>query len=555
MLKRLQVQSYALIESLDMEFFPGLNIITGETGAGKSILLGALGLIRGDRADVSVIQAGASQCVVEAEYDVRGLELQSFFAAEDLEYHEEVLVRRQVQANGKSRAFINDTPVNLTQLRAFSERVMDIHSQHANLLLQDAPFQVGVLDGFGEHVDLFAGYQQLYTAWQRAHGELESFEEALRRGEAERDYREHQYRELQSARLSCGEMERLEGRHRELANADRLREGYGVALSALRDEGGGGVLARMQRGLSALQRVGEIDKKGQALAERLESARIEIDDIAGEIEALHGEWDLDPAELERITDRLNQLHRLEHKHAVHGEAELIALRDRLGRELEGTQEREAELAKLRKQEQQLREELLAKGRELHTRRETAAPGLAERVRNLLISLGIERAQFAVNVASREDPGPLGMDRVEFLFNANAQGELQPLSKVASGGELSRVMLSLKSIMARVADLPTIIFDEIDTGVSGAVASRMGAILHAMGGRMQVINITHLPQIAARGEHHYLVYKEHGEEVSRTNVRLLASQERVLELAKMLSGAEVTDVALANARVLLGQHDG
>lgn len=553
MLKHIHVRNYALIEALDMDFFPGLNMITGETGAGKSILLGALGLVRGERADTSYIQSGKDQCVVEVTYSMAGRDMKAFFAENDLEYDEEVIVRRQVQASGKSRAFINDTPVNLTQLRAFSEGMIDIHSQHANLLLQDNLFQLNVVDAFAQSGTLLEEYGAAYRAWQLAVERLRELQRSHAKSKSEREVHEQQLRELREAQLTPGEEDELRQRFHELSHADQIKVHLATACSSLRSGDGEGAVQLLARVAASLERISDLVSWAAEPIARLEGLRLELSDIADDLEDRNERLDLDPQELETVSERISRLERLMRKYECASVDELIALRDKLIGELEGGQDYEFLLDQARSAERESREALDRVGLALRAHRQECGKALCELVAEQLVELGIQHARFALELEPLPEPAPHGLDQAQFLFSANVQGGLMPLSRTASGGELSRVMLSLKGILARAESLATIIFDEIDAGVSGAIAARMGSMLSDMGEHLQVINITHLPQIAAYGEHHYRVFKDHADRGTRTQIRLLEPEERVHEIAQMLSGAEVTEVALANARALLANQ--
>lgn len=552
MLRHLEIRNYALIDQLELDFYPGLNTITGETGAGKSILLGALGLIMGERADASMIAQGAQQCVVEAEFAVEHYGLQKYFESNDWEYSDTVLVRRQMGANGKSRAFVNDVPATLVQLRGLTEQIVDIHSQHANLLLQDAPFQMQVLDAFAANGELLAKYGTTYHAWRAVGARLTAARTELAELSKERDYLTFQLEELKALKLREGEQEALEARRTELEHADEIAQALGRGFELLGGDDEGNVLERLRQVLSALNHAGTYANEMQALAERVESVRIELQDVTRELESALERVEANPRELEAVSERLDALYHLENKHQCSGVGELLALAERIEGALGRMEQGGEEIAGLEREEKVLLAQIEKLAGELHARREAASGSLGKQVEETLRELGIVHAAFTVHIGATEEFTPTGRDRVEFLFSANRQVDEQPLSRVASGGEMSRVMLSLKRIMALSASLPTIIFDEIDTGVSGNVAAKMGAILGELSRSIQVINITHLPQIAAQGEHHFLVYKDHEGEQTVSRIRLLTAQERVREIAGMLSGAQVTEASLQNARDLLKQ---
>ncbi len=552
MLRHLQIENFALIESLSLDFYPGLNIITGETGAGKSILLGALSLIQGKRADTGYIMQGCDRCVVEAEFNIASYGLQPLFEEQDLDYADEITVRRQLSANGKSRAFVNDTPVTLNQLRALSDCVLDIHSQHANLLLQNEPFQLSVVDAFAGNASLLASYTPLYQSWRKTYAKLQRLRELREKGVAELRSLQVALEELKAAKLKPNEQEELDERHQELANADRLREELVRTQAALNGDGSYTALQMLREAQQAMRRLSGLLQASQPLAERLESLAVEALDVASEVEGLLERVNADPEELARIEDRLNTLNRLQARYLCGSTEELIGKMQAMEQQIAAYDGSEEELHRLEEEEANLHTQVEESASTLRTARREATPGLSSAIEEILRKLGIEHARFEVQLDQLEDYTPTGADNVQFLFSANRQQEPQPLARVASGGEMSRVMLGLKQLVARAQALPTIIFDEIDTGISGAVATQMGHILADLSATMQVINITHLPQIASHGQHHYLVYKEHGQEQTLSHIRLLTNEERIQELAKMLSGADITEAALQNARDLLAQ---
>lgn len=551
MLTHLTIRNYALIESLDMDFFPGLSTITGETGAGKSIILGALGLIQGERADTTAIQHGAASCIVEAEFDIKPYGLEDFFATENLDYQEHTIVRRQLADSGKSRAFINDVPVNLKTLRDFASRVLDIHSQHANLLLQDANFQLHVLDVYAQTDGVMRTYRERYGQWRAAKQTLEKTKERAVKAAEDRDYVSYQLSELTAANLQEGEQEELEQRQKTLTHAQELAAAYGESYVALQgDATETNILLQLHEAVDKLGRLREADPDAGAAADRIEAAMLDLEDVAKDLSVKFEDMEFDPAEAERVEQRLDTLYHLEKKHRVESVGELIALRDEYTARMELIDDSEGTIRRLEQECAKALAALEEVGEKLREVRLQATDRLGNEVEGTLRQLGMPHANFIVQIAPLDEWGAEGGDSVEFQFTANKNGVLQPLAKVASGGEMSRMMLSLKRIMALGRQLPSIIFDEIDTGVSGEVASKLGDIMEELALRMQVINITHLPQIASCGSHHYRVYKEHGSNQTTTQISLLTDQEREEEIAKMLSGASVTEAALANAQELL-----
>ncbi len=551
MLTHLTIRNYALIESLDMDFFPGLSTITGETGAGKSIILGALGLIQGERADTTAIQHGAATCIVEAEFDIKPYGLEDFFATENLDYQEHTIVRRQLADSGKSRAFINDVPVNLKTLRDFASRVLDIHSQHANLLLQDANFQLHVLDVYAKTDGVMRTYRERYGQWRASKQTLEKTKERAAKAAEDRDYVSYQLSELTAANLQEGEQEELEQRQKTLTHAQELAAAYGESYVALQgDAAETNILLQLHEAVDKLGRLREADPDAGAAADRIEAAMLDLEDVAKDLSVKFEDMEFDPAEAERVAQRLDTLYHLEKKHRAESVGELIALRDEYTARMELIDDSEGTIRRLEQECAKALAALEEVGKKLREARLQATDRLGNEVEGTLRQLGMPHAHFIVQIAPLDEWGAEGGDSVEFQFTANKNGVLQPLAKVASGGEMSRMMLSLKRIMALGRQLPSIIFDEIDTGVSGEVASKLGDIMEELALRMQVINITHLPQIASCGSHHYRVYKEHGSNQTTTQISLLTEQEREEEIAKMLSGASVTEAALANARELL-----
>ena len=551
MLTHLSIRNYALIERLDMDFFPGLSTITGETGAGKSILLGALDLIQGARADTTAIQQGASSCIVEAEFDISTYGLETFFEEENLDFQPRTVVRRQLTDSGKSRAFINDIPVNLKTLRDFTSHVLDIHSQHANLLLQDSDFQLHVLDTYAQTENGLQAYREAYNSWREAKKAFDTAKELAARAAEDREYIAHQLHELTAANLQEHEQEELEQRQRTLEHAQELAAAYGESYEALQgDSGETNILRQLRAAAEKLGRLREADPDAGNAADRIESAMLELADIAKGLSAKYEDMDFSPSEAEQVAQRLDTLYRLEKKHRAESVEELITLRDEFAKKMELIDDSDGTLKHLERECAKALALLEREGNALRDARLRVKDQLGREVAETLRTLGIPYAHFEVNVQPLNEWKAQGGDAVEFQFTANRNSLPQPLVKVASGGEMSRIMLSLKRIMALGHQLPTIIFDEIDTGVSGGVASQLGDIMEEMSLRMQVINITHLPQIASCGQHHYRVYKEHSDERTTTHIALLTDSERREEIAKMLSGASITASALSNADELL-----
>ncbi|MCD8309861.1 MAG: DNA repair protein RecN [Prevotellaceae bacterium] len=553
MLQALYIQNYALIERLDIRFETGFSVITGETGAGKSILLGALGLLLGQRADARALRAGATKCVVEARFDVGGYALQPLFEANDWEYDTECIVRRELLLSGKSRAFINDTPVTLSQLKELGDRLVDIHSQHQNLLLNREGFQLDVLDIVARDGALLDGYTTSYTAWREALQALERREKEAEQGRAEEEFLRFQWEQLEAAHLKAGEQAALEQEAEMLGHAEEIQAAlYHTDRLLTGDEEG--TLNALNTCRETLGGVRRLYPAVTQLSERMESAYIELKDIAREVAGMAEGVESNPARLEAVNERLDLLYTLQRKHHVSTVEELLALAQSYNERLAAITSCDEEIAALRQRVSALQQEVMEKAALLTKARLAAAREVERQLAARLVPIGMPHVRFHVETGARKEPGPQGADSVTFLFSANKSGVLQPLSSVASGGEISRIMLSIKAMVAGATQLPTIIFDEIDTGVSGEIADRMGGIMQEMGAHdRQVISITHLPQIAARGRVHYKVYKQEDDSGSTTRIRRLTDEERVGEIACMLSGSHLSDAALDNARVLL--HTG
>lgn len=552
MLSSLHIRNYILIDSLDVEFPEGLIIVTGQTGTGKSIILGALNLLSGAKADASMISPGADSCVVEAEFE--GLDdpvLGEMLAGGDVEEDEgRLLVRRVVSKSGRSRCFVNDCPVNQAFLQELSSHLIDIHSQHRSLILTDKRFQLSVLDSFASNGELLTKTAQAYTLYLQSGRELESLRELVQSQNADRDYNLARLEELQRAVLRDGELEELEEEHRSLANAEAIRDDLRAALTSLDPQQDlPGVSQSLKDAARSLLRASRYLSRTENLASRLESARLELEDVVDELVSLESSLNFSDLRLQQLEDRLGLLHTLLKKHSCTEVSELIAIRERLSTSIYGTEELEERIALLEGQLKEQEASYLALCAELSERRKAAAPSFAEAIVADLRNLELDRAEFSVDFQSCT-PGADGSDRISFLFSNNGTPPVD-VSRCASGGELSRIMLSLKAMMARFMGMPTLIFDEIDTGVSGSVADKMGRMICRMGEDMQVFSITHLPQVAAKGSAHYLVSKaDNGQGRTVTSMHRIQGEERLYEIARLLSGSEITDAAVANARSLL-----
>lgn len=550
MLRSLYIQNYALIEKLDITFDTGFSVITGETGAGKSIILGAIGLLLGQRADTKAIRQGASKCVIEARFDISGYNMKPFFEENELEYEEESILRREVHSSGKSRAFINDTPVALTQMKELGELLIDVHSQHQNLLLNKEDFQLNVLDVLASNEKELAAYRAAYAQWKHSEKELKELIAQAEQSKTDEDYLRFQLEQLEEAKLQEGEQVELEQEAETLTHAEEIKAGlYKVEQLFTSDEIG--LLPSLKEALNTLISVQKVYQTAEELAERVESSYIELKDITQEISSKVDEVEFNPNRLDEVNERLNQLYSLQQKHRVQSVEELIQLSEDYRTKLSVITSYDEHIAQLTSDTEAQFRTVKKLAAELTGKRRKSAREVEKQMLERLIPLGMPNIRFQVEMGVRKDPGLSGEDTVAFLFSANKNGTLQQISSVASGGEIARVMLSIKAMIAGVVKLPTIVFDEIDTGVSGEIADRMADIMFEMGEqKRQVISITHLPQIAARGRAHYLVYKQDNDKETNSHIRRLNNDERVAEIAQMLSGAKLTEAALNNAKELL-----
>ena len=551
MLRSLYIQNYALIEKLDIDFGSGFSVITGETGAGKSIILGAIGLLLGQRADVKSIRRGAAKCVIEARFEIAGYGMQPFFEENELEYEDECILRREVYASGKSRAFINDTPASLVQMKELGEQLIDVHSQHQNLLLNKEGFQLNVLDILAHDEEELAAYQSLHREWKQAQRDLENLIALAGQNKADEDYIRFQLEQLEDAHLTAGEQEELEQEADTLSHAEEIKAGLFRAGQVMNSDEGG-LLSALKECLNTMSGLQKVYPSAGELAERLESSYIELKDISQEISGKEEEVEFNPARLEEVNDRLNLIYTLQQKHRVSTVDELLALADDYAAKLSNITSSDEQIEELKSRSESLYNKVKKQAAVLTELRTAAAREVEKQMAARLIPLGMPNVRFRVEIGTRKEPGAHGADTVGFLFSANKNGALQNISSVASGGEIARVMLSVKAMIAGAVKLPTIVFDEIDTGVSGEIADRMADIMQEMGDSdRQVISITHLPQIAARGRAHYKVYKQDNETETNSHIRRLTDEERVEEIAHMLSGATLTEAALNNAKALLG----
>ena len=550
MLKQLYIKNFTLIDELDIELHSGFSVITGETGAGKSIILGAIGLLLGQRADSKAIKSGADKCVIEAHFDLSNYAMEAFFDENEIEFDAaDTIVRRELTAAGKSRSFINDTPVGLSMLKELGEQLVDVHSQHQNLLLQKQDFQLNVVDIIAQDAQQLAVYQQTYSQLLTAKSQLQELKDDIERNRQNQDFLQFQYEELNNANLTDGEQEELEQQSETMEHAEDIKTALYESDNALAADETGAV-SLVRSAFHSLKGIGQVMPNSEELAERLNSCYIELKDIADEVSNMLERTDFDPSELDKINARLDRIYDLEKKYHLDTVGELISRRDELKQLLAGIENSDEALAELTAQCQQLTIKSQQQASELTKLRKQAATQIEEQLRQRLVPLGMPNVRFEVNV-NQGDLNKNGQDTVSFLFSANTSTPLQPVAQVASGGEIARVMLSLKAMISGAVKLPTIIFDEIDTGVSGKIAEKMAEMMQEMGRQeRQVISITHLPQIAALGSHHYRVSKVETPQGTNSSMKELTEQQRIGEIAQMLSGSDVSDAAIANAKQLL-----
>ena len=550
MLKQLYIKNFTLIDELNIQMHPGFSVITGETGAGKSIILGAIGLLLGNRADSKSIKAGRDRCVIEAHFDLSKYDMQQFFTDNDIDEDlSDTIIRRELTAAGKSRAFINDTPVSLTKMRELGEQLVDIHSQHQNLLLQKEDFQLNVVDIIAQDEKQRKNYEAAYNQYKQANQKLNALKAEIEKNRENEDFLRFQFKELDEAQLQNGEQEELEQEYEMLSHSEDIKTALYQADNHLSGDDGN-IIERLKQASEQLANIKDVYPEVTELLERIDSSYIELKDIAQEINGLTDHVEFDPARLETINERLDKLNSLQQKFHVRDLGELIETYHQLKEQLSHIDHSDEDVEALEQEVIQLLEKAQKQAKELTAIRTKAAKKVEEEMKQRLIPLGIPNVIFSISLTEK----PLshdGGDKVSFLFSANKSTPLQPVTQVASGGEIARVMLSLKAMISGAVKLPTIIFDEIDTGVSGKIAEKMAQIMVEMGNHeRQVLSITHLPQIAAMGSHHYKVSKEETDEGTISRMTELSQQERVQEIAQMLSGSDVSEAALANAKELL-----
>ena len=550
MLKQLYIKNFTLIDELNIQMHPGFSVITGETGAGKSIILGAIGLLLGNRADSKSIKAGRDRCVIEAHFDLSKYDMQQFFTDNDIDEDlSDTIIRRELTAAGKSRAFINDTPVSLTKMRELGEQLVDIHSQHQNLLLQKEDFQLNVVDIIAQDEKQRKNYEAAYNQYKQANQKLNALKAEIEKNRENEDFLRFQFKELDEAQLQNGEQEELEQEYEMLSHSEDIKTALYQADNHLSGDDGN-IIERLKQASEQLANIKDVYPEVTELLERIDSSYIELKDIAQEINGLTDHVEFDPARLETINERLDKLNSLQQKFHVRDLGELIETYHQLKEQLSHIDHSDEDVEALEQEVTQLLEKAQKQAKELTAIRTKAAKKVEEEMKQRLIPLGIPNVRFSISLTEK----PLshdGGDKVSFLFSANKSTPLQPVTQVASGGEIARVMLSLKAMISGAVKLPTIIFDEIDTGVSGKIAEKMAQIMVEMGNHeRQVLSITHLPQIAAMGSHHYKVSKEETDNGTISRMTELSQQERVQEIAQMLSGSDVSEAALANAKELL-----
>jgi DNA repair protein RecN (Recombination protein N) len=550
-LNHLSVNNYALIDAVEIEFHKGLSIITGETGAGKSILMGALSLIIGQRADSSVLKNKEGKCIVEGTFTIDAHDLTDFFAENEIDYSKETILRREINQDGKSRAFINDTPVNLNVLRDLGVKLVDIHSQHQNLDLNDSGFQLNIIDTYTGNTSLLQNYKQIYKDYSKIKKELDELIAFSDKSKDDFEYFKFRFDELEKARINEGEKESLEDEYKALSHSEEIQKNLALIFNYL-SENQESVILSLNESQKAANHIKDYLPEFKTLAERIESSFIEIKDIASEVELMANKIHHDPERAAFVSERLDLLNSLLQKHKANSISDLIKIKDELFSKINDIESFDDRLKEKKSAFELKRKELEKIAKELTLKRQNSFEVIEKYVIEQLKSLGIPNAIFQIKHEYQPDFSANGRDKINFLFSANRNGDALNIAKVASGGEISRLMLSIKSLISQTASLPTIIFDEIDTGVSGEIADKMGSIMLKMSNYMQVVNITHLPQVAAKGNAHYLVYKQDSSDKTSTLIKKLNNEERLYEIAKMLSGENLSKQALENAKVLLNQ---
>ncbi len=548
MLKSLQISNYALIDKLEIEFDKGLTIITGETGAGKSIILGALSLLTGQRADSNVVRDNSRKCVVEAIFDIKNYNLKNIFAENDIDYFDQTIIRREISSEGRSRAFVNDSPVNLNFLKQLSAFLIDIHSQHDTLLLNSSHYQIDALDSFAGNKDILKNYTELYSEYKTAQKQLQELKEKAQKEKADFDYYEFQYNQIAQANLNDGEQEELEEEQRQLSHIEEIKQNLALVNFYLNSEDNS-VISMLKSSIAKLSEIESYLPKAKEFVERIENDLIDLQDLANESEVIEQDLEFDPARLEYVNSRLNTIYELQRKFNVPTVKELLDLQQDFAQKLEQINSFDDLIIEKEQQIKDLEVKLEKLSGDLHKKRSKSSKDFENQIIDLLKNLGMPNAEFVVDIQPTKIFTETGKDSVTFLFSANKNVKPEAISRIASGGELSRLMLALKYIISQSKTLPTIIFDEIDTGISGEIAAKTGKLLRQMSDNLQIINITHLPQVAAQGHNHFLVYKYDTKQGTMSGIRKLSEKERIEEIAKMLSGTEVTQNTLQAAKEL------
>jgi len=552
LLSRLHIKNYVLIDSLNVEFNKGLSIITGETGAGKSILLGALGLVLGNRADSSSLLNKNNKCIIEAEFDILNYNLKDFFYANELDYESKTIIRREINAEGKSRAFVNDSPVNLSVLKELSGFLVDVHSQHETLTLNNSSFQLDVLDIYAGIKDAVTVYKRDFLSYSRLKDKLNTLIEEEKKAKADADYWQFQFDELSTANLIEGEKEKAEQELEALNNIEQIKTAISQSTNLLKD-GDANIISAIAQLVSSMNAVSKFHPALNELSNRIKASQVELKDIAQELENVQDEFVFNPERVEILNERLNAIYRLEQKHHTSSVTELIQIKNDFENKLSVFTTLESDIQKLTAEIIQQKNKLLEQAKFLSEKRQKAAPKIEKEIKEMLASTAMPDAKLQIEINSKEENlSATGIDTIQYLFTANKGIKLEVLSKVASGGELSRLMLSIKALIAKLVALPSIIFDEIDSGISGEVANKVGDLVRKISDNHQVIAITHLPQMASKGDAHFLVYKNTHGNTTTSGLKLLNKEERINEIAKMISGNEVTQASLKNAKELLNK---
>jgi DNA repair protein RecN (Recombination protein N) len=551
MLQSLAIQNYTLINQIEIDFNNGFSIITGETGSGKSILLGALGLVLGQRPETNILKDKDRKCVVEANFNISKYHLQKFFADAEMEYEEETILRREILPNGKTRAFVNDSPVNIKLLKELGFRLIDIHSQNQNLSLGDSEYQMGIVDTYAQHVSLLNDYQVQFENYQHIKRELHRKEQIALKEKSDLDYYQFQLEQLLDANLVDGEQVEMESELETLNHAEEIKTNLFKASNLL-NEGEVAIISLLKEARAAIGQVQTVFSDGENFYERFESSCIELEDLASELERSYELMEFDPSRISLLNERLDTIYSFQQKHRVESVEELIKIREDLDQKVQNISSSDDLIDELKAQLQKQESKLVKASDKLSKSRKSVIPDIEKALEFQLIQLGMPHAKINFEQSIAEEFQYLGKDLIRILFSANKNGQLEEISKVASGGEMSRLMLSIKYLISASTALPSIVFDEIDTGVSGEIADKMGVVMRDMAENIQVISITHLPQIASKGNYHYKVYKADDELETYSNIVLLDSESRIEELAKMLSGADMTQAAMENAKVLLSK---